>query len=168
MRTRIGLAAVAIGWIGFAQIAGSQSFHDKGKHLQRSQIVFVCEHGAALSVVSAAYFNKLAREQHLNLHAIARGTSPQRDIAVSTRDGLKSDGIAFETKRPQALTRADTARAQVVVTFTPIPERFSKMAPVETWDDVPPTGTNYGVARDAILKHMNELLKKLKANAEMR
>jgi len=39
--------------------------------------VFICEHGAAKSVIAAAYFNKLAAERHLNFHAIARGLTPQ-------------------------------------------------------------------------------------------
>jgi hypothetical protein len=46
--------------------------------MQRSEIVFVCKHGAALSVVAAAYFNRRAQQKHLHLHAIARGTSPRR------------------------------------------------------------------------------------------
>jgi arsenate reductase (thioredoxin) len=126
------------------------------------QIVFVCEHGAALSVVSAAYFNKLAREQGLNLHAIARGTAPQKDIAVSARDGLKADGVLSDTKRPQALSPKDAAQAVRIVAFCPLPARYSRMAPVETWNDVPPTGANYGLARDAILKHVKELMEQLK------
>jgi len=94
--------------------------------MQRSQVVFVCEHGAALSVVSAAYFNKLALERHLNLRAIARGIIPQKDIAVSAREGLRADGVAFETKRPRALTRSDVAHALRIVTFAPLPAKYSK------------------------------------------
>ena len=49
----------------------------------------MCEHGAALSVVAAAYFNKMAREEHLNMHAIARGTEPQKDVAGSARGRIE-------------------------------------------------------------------------------
>src|SRR5690242_9583904 len=77
-----------------------------------TKIVFVCEHGAALSVVSAAYFNKIAREQHLNFYAVARGTTPQQDLAVSAREGLKADGVPFETERPRALSGKDIAHAR--------------------------------------------------------
>src|SRR5690349_20338858 len=66
-------------------------------------IVFVCEHGAALSVVSAAYFNKIAREQHLEWHAVARGVTPQENLSVSAAAGLKKDGVATEAVKPQAV-----------------------------------------------------------------
>lgn len=128
-----------------------------------TKVVFVCEHGAALSVVSAAYFNKIAREQHLNLYAVARGTAPQQDLAVSAREGLKADGVAFEAERPQALSSKDVAHARRIVTFVAIPAKYSKAAPVETWDDVPPTGANYARARDAILRHLTILIRELQA-----
>jgi protein-tyrosine-phosphatase len=39
-------------------------------------IIFVCEHGAAKSVIAAAYFNRFAEQRGLNLRAAARGTNP--------------------------------------------------------------------------------------------
>jgi protein-tyrosine-phosphatase len=133
----------------------------RSKTEPRRQIVFVCEHGAALSVVAAAYFNRLAKQQHLNLHAVARGTAPQQDIASSAEKGLREDGVPSETKRPQALSTIDGVRALRIVAFCPIPEEYSKIATVETWNDVPPTSVDYAAARDAILKHLKELMSEL-------
>ena len=45
----------------------------KGNMTQNSIVIFVCEHGAAKSILAAAYFNKLARESNLRLTAMARG-----------------------------------------------------------------------------------------------
>jgi hypothetical protein len=168
MRNCIGLTLFVVAPIAWPEIARLQSKGVEGRSMQRSQIVFVCEHGAALSVVSAAYFNKVAQERHLNLHAIARGTTPQRDIAVSAREGLKVDGVAYETKRPQSLSRSDAARAIRIVAFAPIPARYSNMAPVETWLDVPPTSVNYGRARDTIVKHIKALLSDLQPDVKER
>ena len=162
MRNCIGLLLFVAGSIALPKIAGSQD------SAERQQIVFVCEHGAALSVVSAAYFNKLAGEQHLNLHAIARGATPQKDIAVSARDGLKGDGVLSETRQPQSLSQKDVAHALRVVAFCPLPRKYSRMAPVETWNDVPATGVNYGLARDAILRHLRELIRELKSGDDKR
>jgi protein-tyrosine-phosphatase len=39
------------------------------------EIVFVCEHGAAKSVIAAAWFNRLATERGLLERAIYRGAS---------------------------------------------------------------------------------------------
>lgn len=154
------LVIALLAWAGTA--TGAQEAHSEKRGEPQAQIVFVCEHGAALSVVSAAYFNKLARERHINIHAIARGTTPQEDIAVSARDGLKADGVVSETARPQALSRKDVIHARRVVSFTPLPAMYLKMAPVETWADVPPTGAGYAAARDAILRHIEDLLRELR------
>lgn len=149
---------------GLARIANPQvngSRRDESK--LNSQIVFVCEHGAALSVVSAAYFNKLAEEKHLNLHAIARGVEPQRDLSATARQGLDSDGVSFETKRPQKLSVKDAQNARRVVAFCSLPRRYHTASPIESWTDVPPTGANYARARDAILKQLRELIRELES-----
>jgi low molecular weight phosphotyrosine protein phosphatase len=57
-------------------------------------IVFVCEHGAAKSVIATGYFNKLAAERGLSYRATFRGTSPQDDVSVRAVAALKEDGIA--------------------------------------------------------------------------
>ncbi len=168
MRNLAGLALVVTALFSWPESAYSQGRSAEGRSMKNSQIVFVCEHGAALSVVSAAYFNKLAREQNLNVRAIARGTTPQKDISVSARAGLKADGVTLDTKRPKALSPQDAAHALRIVAFLPLPAKYSKMAPVQTWDDVPPTGANYSAARDAILKHLKELLSELSQNDRVR
>lgn len=131
-------------------------------------IVFVCEHGAALSVVAAAYFNKLAREQHLDWHAVARGVTPQENLSVSAAAGLKKDGVATEVVKPQAVTQEDLDRADYVVTFLPLPKELVVKTPLESWDDVKWTPTDYNSARDGILKHLQQLPTKLKAEHRTR
>jgi protein-tyrosine-phosphatase len=142
-----------------AQAAQSQT--PKNPNMKRSKVVFVCEHGAALSVVAAAYFNRLAQQRHLPLHAIARGTAPQADLAVSARAGLEADGVVFETKRPQSLSRRDVRHALRVVAFTPLPPQYSKLVTIEKWDGVPPTSADYGHARDMIVERIENLLTQL-------
>jgi arsenate reductase (thioredoxin) len=158
------ILAVAVATAGL-EMTEAQNRSAEGDKVR--QVVFACEHGAALSVVSAAYFNKIAREQHLNVHAIARGTTPQEEIAVSARDGLKADGVPSETKRPQALSARDASHALRIVAFCPLPSPYGKVASVETWNDVPATRVNYPLARDTILKHIDELIRQLKQNSAL-
>ena len=171
MKMQIGLTGLRfpVGWLvvfvtGLARIANCQM---SGSHMltakDRSQIIFVCEHGAALSVVSAAYFNKLAQERHLNLHAIARGVEPQKELSVSALQGLNSDGVFFETTRPQRLSIKDSKNARRVVSFTSLPPQYYTVTLVETWADVPPTAAGYARARDAILVHLRELIQQLES-----
>ena len=74
-------------------------------------IVFVCEHGAAKSVVATAYFNKLAAERGLPFRATFRGTTPQDDLSVRAVEGLKADGVAVPTGKPSAISGEDVAAA---------------------------------------------------------
>ena len=126
-------------------------------------IVFACEHGAALSVVSAAYFNKLAGEQHLDWHALARGVTPQENLSVSAAAGLKKDGVATEVVKPQAVSQKDLDQAAYVVTFLPLPKDLVVKTPLESWDDVKWAPNDYDAVRDAVLKHIQKLLPTLTA-----
>src|SRR5436309_3770236 len=83
----------------------------------KEQVLFVCEHGAAKSVVAAAYFNKLASERGLRARAIARGAAPQDALAKSALAGLQGDGLAPGLEAPQAVTEADVHGSARVVPF---------------------------------------------------
>src|ERR671926_880657 len=74
-------------------------------------VIFVCEHGAAKSVIATAYFNKLAAERRLPFRATFRGTTPQDDLSVRAVAGLKADGVAIPSGKPSAISDGDVARA---------------------------------------------------------
>jgi len=126
---------------------------------QNQPIVFVCEHGAAKSIIAAAYFNKLGSEANLGLHAIARGTNPDPELSPKAITGLRDDGLTPTELVPQKLSLADVESAQRIITFCELPAEFQSRASVEQWDGVPPVIENYEKARDAILEHINQLLK---------
>jgi arsenate reductase (thioredoxin) len=50
---------------------------------QDPTVVFVCEHGAAKSVIATAYFNKLAAERGLRTRAIYRGVNPDSALSAA-------------------------------------------------------------------------------------
>ena len=124
-------------------------------------VIFVCEHGAAKSVVAAAYFNKMARERKLAVQAIARGAHPDPELAQPALDGLQRDGLAFDRQKPIKLSRTEAAAAVYVVTFCPLPAGYNQATPVEQWDNIPPVSENYDEARRAILERMPQLFAKL-------
>ena len=126
-------------------------------------VVFVCEHGAAKSIVAAAYFNKLARERNLRFRAIARGTTPQDEIAVSASKGLQADGLTVTEQKPVELTRNNVTKSFRVVTFCALPEDYYRAARVEEWNDVPSVGDDYKKARDIILDHIERLINDLQS-----
>jgi Protein-tyrosine-phosphatase len=125
---------------------------------QDKVIVFVCEHGAAKSVLAATYFNKLSGEKNLNLRAIARGTHPDEVISPKTIFGLEQDGLPPTESVPQILSWSDVAAAQRIVSFCELPEEYQNEVTVEHWDEIPPVSDNYEMARDAILARLNQLM----------
>jgi protein-tyrosine-phosphatase len=129
--------------------------------VQHQNIIFLCEHGAAKSVVAAAHFNKLASEKNLAIRAIARGTTPDAELSPKTVEGLQQDGLTPTETVPQKLSLADVESATRIVTFCELPEEYQGKANVDRWDNVPPVSENYEKARDAIVEKINRLMNSL-------
>jgi len=130
---------------------------------QAPVVIFVCEHGAAKSILSAALFNKLARERRLNLRAIARGTNPDPEISQKVAAGLQADGLVASDPAPKKISKADLAGARRIITFCALPDDYPGDIQVENWDDVLPAIEDYGKARDKLTERINRLLEELKS-----
>ena len=122
-----------------------------------SSIIFVCEHGAAKSVVAAAFFNKLASERNLNIRAIARGTNPDTELSPNAVTGLQADGLVASESIPQKLSLEEIKNTQRVIAFYELPKEYQNK-PIEQWDGVPPVSEDYEKARDVIVERINRLL----------
>jgi protein-tyrosine-phosphatase len=125
-------------------------------------IIFICEHGAAKSVIAAAYFNKLAGEMKLNVNAVARGTYPDQELSPKAVEGLLKDGLNPTESAPQKLLPGDLNIAQRIITFCDLPEEYLEIMEFELWKDVPPVSENYQNARDVILGYLNRLMTEIK------
>jgi len=128
---------------------------------QNSIIVFVCEHGAAKSVIGASYFNKMASEKNLGFHAIARGTHPDAELSPKTVSGLREDGLTPGESIPRKLTGEDLESAERIVSFCDLPDEYQQKAIVEQWDGIPPISEDYQKARDAIVARVQTLIEHL-------
>jgi arsenate reductase len=129
------------------------------KVVDKSTIVFVCEHGSAKSVVAAAYFNHIVKQQGLKFHAISRGTNPDSELSPIVIEGLHKDKVHLPTAKPSTLTSADASDALQVVSFCKLPHEI-KTQNVERWE-VPPISEDYVKSRDAIVKKIQELIQRL-------
>jgi arsenate reductase (thioredoxin) len=127
---------------------------------QERTIIFVCEHGAAKSIVAAANFNRLANEIGLRMRALARGTNPDNDLSEQTIMGLYKDGLKPTEGVPRKLSQHDIQSAEIIVTFCELPEEYEAQAVVERWDGFPAISENYDKARDVIIERLNALIKK--------
>ena len=133
--------------------------------INSSTVVFVCEHGAAKSVIAAAYFNRLATQNNLPYRAVSRGTKPDDAVAPTVRTGLTAEGFDVSTARPKAVSDEDIARAGRVVSLaTDLPERKpSVKSKLLEWNDIPPMSQDYSMARAAIVREVEKLVAKLAA-----
>jgi arsenate reductase len=128
---------------------------------QDPTIVFVCEHGAAKSIIAAAYFNRFAQERNLRLRAIARGTQPDSALSAITVAGLQEDGLTPNESIPQKLSPEEMEGAEQIITFCELPAEFQQKVKIEQWNDVPPVSENYEGARDIIVEHLSQLIDNL-------
>ena len=125
---------------------------------QSPSVIFVCEHGAAKSVIATAYFNKLAAERRLPYRATFRGTTPQDNLSERAIEGLKADGVALPSGRPAAITDADVTEATHIFAIgCTLPTAVLKSGKAADWSDVPDT-QGYAPMRDAIVRHVTALL----------
>jgi len=124
-------------------------------------VVFVCEHGAAKSVIATAYFNKLAAERGLPFRATFRGTAPQDELSVRTVAGLTADGVPIPSGKPTAISDADVSGATHIFAIgCTLPDKAMRSGKSADWSDVP-DDQGYGPMRDAIVRHVKDLLDQL-------
>ncbi len=126
-------------------------------------IVFVCLHGSVKSQMAAAHFNQIARERGLPFVAVSRGISVDSSIPGPIRDGLAMEGLAPLDNTPRSLTAEDASAASKVFAFDEVPDDKKGGANVTYWSDVPPATKDYSAARDAIVRHIDDLLPSLTA-----
>jgi protein-tyrosine-phosphatase len=129
-------------------------------------IVFVCRYGSAKSVVAARFFNRIAAQEGLPFHAVARGIEPEPVIPPYVREPIRADRFEIgPEEKPVPLDAGETRDAVAVVCI------MCKLPPGQLavarqsieWTDVPDVSDGYAAARDRILGHMKELMVRLGA-----
>lgn len=152
----VGVTLAALVICGHATTLADQS---AGRPAPR--VVFVCEHGAAKSVVATAYFNKIAAERGLPYRATFRGTSPQADLSVSALKGLREDGVEIPVGKPAAISVEDVGAATHIFAIgCTLPAQALASGKASDWSDVP-DDKGYAPMRDAIRRHVELLLDEL-------
>jgi protein-tyrosine-phosphatase len=122
-------------------------------------VLFVCLHGSAKSLIAAEYFNRLASARGLPVRATSAGTEPDDAIPPRVTQGLGADGIDVQGRQPRRPTQADVDGSVVVVTFAcDLGDLASRAPRIERWDDVPAVSEDFKRARDVIVTRVTTLL----------
>src|SRR5688572_229288 len=107
-------------------------------------VLFVCQHGAAKSVIAARHFEELARVRGLTLKASAAGVEPDEAIPSHVIAGLRGDGVDDRETPPQSVTRELIENARIVVSFGCDLSAFDKdSSRIVQWRDVPAVSESY-------------------------
>src|SRR5258707_3751252 len=129
-------------------------------------VVFVCRYGSAKSVVAARFFNRIAAEEGLPFHAVARGIEPEPVIPPYVREPIRADRFEIgPEEKPVPLDAGETRDAAAVICIMcklPPGQSAAARQSIE-WTDVPDVSDDYTAARDRILGHMKELMVRLAA-----
>ncbi len=126
-----------------------------------TNILFLCPHSAAKSVLAAAYCQQLAKGRGLELRADFAGTHPDEKIAPVVAEFLEQQGIAVP-HAPKRVTRDDIVSASKIVSLgCEVSELPVQAEVVEDWHDVPPVSQGLQVSWQAIQEKVAELLERL-------
>jgi protein-tyrosine-phosphatase len=130
-------------------------------------VVFVCQHGAAKSVIAAARLEQLAQEAGVPVHALARGTEPDPEVYASTVEGLLAEGVDVRAWRPQPTQPEEFATAWRVVSLGPELAELGLAAEQgeqgEHWS-VPAVSDGFAPADAAITSRVATLLDALRSD----
>lgn len=121
-------------------------------------VVFVCEHGAAKSVIAALHLSRLAEQAGLAVRGVARGTEPEPTLSPAAVAGLRRDGLEVADLVPTCPDAEELSSAAVVVSFGPDLGRLVSAVPSVYWSDIPAVSDDYEAARAAIVARLGPLL----------
>ena len=116
---------------------------------QKTTIVFVCEHGGARSTIASLYFNKMAKEQHLQYQSVFRALTPDSTISLGTKKGLTADGFETTALTPVALTTKDIESNTLLISLDcKIPSSYHA---TREWSGIPAISKDYEAAQNEIV-----------------
>lgn len=127
----------------------------------QKKILFVCEHGSAKSIVAAAQFAKLAKQQGLDIQVVSRGINPDSTVSDAVNQHLTADGFNKHKDKPVKLSTADLKSADYVVLFNPLPDKFVEPSTTEKWN-IPSFEAGYPIAKDSILTNIERIIQRIK------
>src|SRR5262245_42869700 len=123
------------------------------------RILFLCPHGAAKSVIAAAYCQQLAAAHDIQLHVTSAGTEPDPEIAPAVVELLRAEGMDVNGQRPRRVTHEELRTADRIISLGC---DLSDLAPagsrIERWDDVPAPSQDLIAARNRIHAHVEQLI----------
>jgi arsenate reductase (thioredoxin) len=117
------------------------------------EILFLCQHGGAKSVIAVSHFNRLAAERGLPFVATAAAAEDPYDaVPAPVADHLQHEGFDVRAFQPHQVGPEEIGAAARVVTIgCDVPGAH------ERWDDVPAASEDLEGSVAAIRRHVEAL-----------
>jgi len=121
------------------------------------EILFLCQHGGAKSVIAVCHFNRLAAERSLPfVAAAAAAEDPYDAVPGPVADHLEREGFDVRAFKPHQAAAGEIGAAVRVVTIGCEVPGFH-----ERWDDVPAASEDLEASVAAIRRHVEVLAEAL-------
>jgi arsenate reductase (thioredoxin) len=121
------------------------------------EILFLCQHGGAKSVIAASHFNRLAGERGLPFVATpAAAEDPYDAVPAPVADYLHGEGFDVRGLAPHHVASEEIERAERIVTIG-----CDLAGAHERWDDVPAASEDLEGSVAAIRRHVEALAEEL-------
>lgn len=125
-------------------------------------IVFVCQHGGAKSLIAAETFSRIAAERGLGWRGVSAGLDPYERVPAPVVAGLAARGIDVSGFTPQPVRAETLADAAVVVHFgCDLPPVVKEGISLEDWGDVPAVSEDFERAHEVIVERVEQLVEAL-------
>jgi len=127
------------------------------------EILFLCQHGGAKSVLAASHFNRLAAERGLPFVATAAAAEDPYDaVPTPVADHLLREGFDVRAFKPHHVAPEEIETAARVVTIgCEISGAASGSVISVRWDDVPAASEDLEGSVAAIRRHVEALAEDL-------
>lgn len=121
------------------------------------EILFLCQHGGAKSVIAASHFNRLATERGLPFVAAAAAAEDPYDAVPAPVAGyLHGEGFDVRAFQPHRVVPGELETAARIVTIG-----CDLSSAHEQWDDVPAASEDLEGSVAAIRRHVEALAEEL-------
>lgn len=147
--------------LSFGLTEGRQSTPAATPASSSTQVLFLCPHGAAKSVLASTYFRRRAEERGLRVRVDAAGTEPDPRVSPAVANLLRSKGYEPPAGPPRKVSVDDVAAADIVISLGCDLKAFpARPGAIRQWD-VPGPGEDLAGADAAIRQKVDALVEEL-------
>lgn len=133
-------------------------YHPGEKGAPMQDIIFVCQHGGAKSLIAAEYFTRLAGRRGLELRGVCAGLEPYPEVPAPVIVGLAAQGIDVSGHTPRQVTADMLAAAAMVVHFGCDVAALVEGGVSLDWGDVPAVSDGFHQACEVIVQRVERLV----------